>query len=211
MPHRKFLSLVISAAVLSLACGKDSGTVGPIYSGTGHVVVQLTDAPFPIDSVQSVDVFVMRVEARPSDASEADAAEGTDEATAHSNGWVTLASPNASFNLLALQNGISTTLGEADLVPGVYRGFRLILDVSRSSVTLVNGMKLTSSSTPNIEFPSAAQTGIKIAVQNGVTIRADQTTTLLVDFDVGRSFVLRGNSLSQNGLLFTPVVQASAQ
>ena len=212
MPREKVLGLALTAAAaLSLACGKGSDGVGPLVAGNGHVVVQLTDAPFPVDSVQSVDVFVMRVDARPSDVSEADAAEGTDDAAAHANGWLTLAEPNASFNLLSLQNGVSVTLGEADLVPGTYRGFRLIIDVSRSSVTLLNGTTLTSSSSPNIVFPSVAQTGIKIVMNSDVTILADQTTTLLVDFDVGNSFVLRGNSILQNGLLFQPVVHASAQ
>src|SRR5206468_2761287 len=35
------------------------------------------------------------------------------------------------------------------------------------------------------------------------------TTTLLVDFDVNNSFVMRGNSINQNGLLFKPVVNAT--
>lgn len=34
------------------------------------------------------------------------------------------------------------------------------------------------------------------------------TTDLLIDFDVGRSFVMRGNSISRNGLLFKPVIHA---
>lgn len=212
MPRRKLLGPArIAAAALCLACGKGSDGVGPLVAGNGHVVVQLTDAPFPVDSVQSVDVFVMRVDAREADASDADASEATDDASSHSKGWITLAEPNASFNLLSLRNGVTATLGEADVVPGTYRGFRLIIDVSRSSVTLLNGMTLTSSSSPNIVFPSAAQTGIKIVLNNNVTVLADQTTTLLVDFDVGNSFVLRGNSILQNGLLFKPVVHASAQ
>jgi hypothetical protein len=212
MPHRKLLGpVVIGATALCLACGKSSDGVGPLVAGNGHVIVQLTDAPFPVDSVQSVDVFVMRVDARPADVSDADAATATDDASAQSNGWITLAEPNASFNLLSLQNGVTATLGEADIVPGTYRGFRLIIDVSRSSVTLLNGMTLTSSSSPNIVWPSAAQTGIKIVLNNAVTVLADETTTLLVDFDVGNSFVLRGNSILQNGLLFKPVVHASAQ
>jgi hypothetical protein len=34
-------------------------------------------------------------------------------------------------------------------------------------------------------------------------------TTLLVDFDVNNSFVMRGNTIAQNGLLFKPVITAT--
>jgi hypothetical protein len=42
-----------------------------------------------------------------------------------------------------------------------------------------------------------------------VQIVAGQTTTLLVDFDINNSFVMRGNAIAQNGLLFKPVVRAT--
>ena len=38
---------------------------------------------------------------------------------------------------------------------------------------------------------------------------AEGTTSMLIDFDVGKSFVMRGNSISQNGLLFKPVIHAT--
>jgi hypothetical protein len=34
---------------------------------------------------------------------------------------------------------------------------------------------------------------------------------MVVDFDLGRSFVMRGRTVAQNGLLFKPVVRATAQ
>ena len=39
--------------------------------------------------------------------------------------------------------------------------------------------------------------------------RAAATTKVLVDFEVAQSFVLRGNSLAQNGLLFKPVMRGT--
>jgi hypothetical protein len=44
-----------------------------------------------------------------------------------------------------------------------------------------------------------------------VTVADGGTTTLVVDFDVANSFVMRGNSLSQQGLLFKPVVKATVK
>jgi len=34
---------------------------------------------------------------------------------------------------------------------------------------------------------------------------------MVVDFDVANSFVMRGNSLAQNGLLFKPVIRATVK
>lgn len=73
------------------------------------------------------------------------------------------------------------------------------------------GTVLTSSSSPSVTFPSAAQSGIKVNLGKPITISTDGTTTALVDFDVSRSFVIRGNTIDANGLLFKPVVRGTVQ
>jgi len=204
------LMMVAAAAVGALAaCGSDS--TAP--SGGGRMVVKLTDAPFPTDSVKSVDVWVLRVDARQTDADSGAAATATSADSSAAAGWKTLASPNASFNLLALQNGVTSTLGDTTVGAGSYGAFRLIIDPSKSSVTLKNGQVLTSSSSPNVTFPSASRSGIKINLTGAgsVSVGADSTTTVVVDFDVGNSFVMRGSSLAQNGLLFKPVIKATSK
>jgi len=178
-------------------------------SGSGTVAVRLTDAPFSSDSVKSVDIFVVRVDARASDADSATADHALSSDSAESSGWKTLATPNASFNLLSLQNGISAALGQASIPAGTYSGLRLIIDPSQSSVTLKNGTKLTNTSSPSVTFPSAARSGIKIVLSQPVPVVANTTTTLLVDFDVNNSFVQRGNTIDRNGLLFKPVIKAT--
>jgi hypothetical protein len=196
-----------AAAVAAVACGSDS--TAP--SGSGTMVVQLTDAPFPTDSVKSVDVFVVRVDARSNDADSTAAATSMTDDSSSAAGWKTVASPNAMYNLLALQNGTTATLGTTSLSAGSYSGLRLIIDPSKSSLTLKNNQVLTSTSSPNVTFPSASRSGIKIVVTKPVTVTAGSTTTLLVDFDVANSFVMRGNSLSLNGLLFKPVIKATVK
>lgn len=193
------------ACVLAAACGSDSSSATGANNGT--VVVQLTDAPFSTDSVKSVDVFVLRVDARSATADSAAADENVDNASA--GGWVTLASPNQSYPLLSLQHGATATLGSAPLTAGTYSGLRLIIDPTKSSVTLKNGTVLTSSSSPSVKFPSAAHSGLKINLAQPLTVSGSGTTTLLVDFDVNNSFVMRGNSINQNGLLFKPVINAT--
>lgn len=200
---------LVSAALLGAAalgaCSDDLTSVND--SSNGRLVVRLTDAPFLTDSVKSVDVFVVRVDGRLAQASDAEAESDADDAS--KGGWNTLASPNASINLLALQNGVSTTLGDAELAAGTYNGFRLIIDPSKSSITLKNGKVLTGNDDPGIKFPSAGKSGIKIQVAEGVKIVGGGVTTLLVDFDVNQSFVQRGNSIEKNGLLFKPVIKAT--
>lgn len=184
----RFIGALGALAVLG-AC--DATDAGP-----GKLTVQLTDAPFPFDEVESVNVHVVRVDAKVATTTTAEA-EDPDE----TDGWITLASPNATIDLIDLNGGKLTTLGTATLASGTYRSFRLIIDPAQSGVTLTDG------SEPDIIWPSAAQTGIKVNLTTPVVVSSD-SSVFIIDFDIGRSFVMRGNSIEQNGLLFKPVVQA---
>ena len=198
-----------AAFALPLACS-DSNSTSPLNSsGSGTMVVRLADAPFSSDSVKAVTIYVMRVDARQSDADSATTDRDLSDDSLSMGGWNTVATPNAAFDLLSLQNGIAATLGQATLAAGTYSGFRLVIDPSRSSVTLKNGAVMTSTSSPSVTFPSAARSGIKIVLSQPVQIVANTTTNLLVDFDVNNSFVQRGNSIDKNGLLFKPVIRAT--
>ncbi len=200
---------VIGGAIAALALfGACSDSTAP---ASGTLVVQLTDAPFSVDSVSRVDIYVVRVDGRIADADSATAAMGATRDSASTNGWKTLASPGAMVNLLSYQNGTVLGLGQASVPAGSYKGFRLVIDPSKSSITLKNGIVMTGTSTPSASFPSGATSGLKIALTGPVVVAAGGTTTMVVDFDVGNSFVLRGNSLSLNGLLFKPVIRATVR
>lgn len=193
-----------SAAIFAVACS-DSTT----SQGTGSLRIQLTDAPFSSDSVKRVDIFVVRVDAKMADTDSSEAATATSTDSSAAGGWTTIATPNALIELLALRNGIFTTLGAKTVAAGEYKSLRLIINPSKSSVTLKNGTVLTNTSSPSVSFPSAASSGIKIKLASALTVRANDTTTTLVDFDVDNSFVQRGNNIAQNGLLFKPVIKAT--
>jgi len=208
MKRSMFAASVLIASITIGACG--GSDTAP--RGTGTLVVQLTDAPFPTDSVKSVDIFVVRVDGRVEDVDDASAdTHVATESESEGDGWKTLATPNASINLLELQNGVVSTVGEAKIDAASYRGFRLVIDPSKSSVTLKNGQVLTNTSSPSVMFPSASRSGIKIALASPVVVGEDGKTTMVVDFDVASSFVMRGNSLAQNGLLFKPVIRATVK
>jgi hypothetical protein len=192
MKQRTLRSLAATFAFLAQACSDGTG------GGTGTLQVRLTDKPFPFSEVTSVDVFIVRIDARTTEPSTGEA-----EDEDNMSGWTTIAEPNASVNLLTLSNGTTMNLGEATLPTGTYNGFRLIIDPAQSSITLTDG------SNPQVFWPSAAQTGIKINLDAPVTL-TESGSMMVVDFDVGRSFVMRGNSISQNGLNFKPVLRGTA-
>jgi Domain of unknown function (DUF4382) len=200
-------ALASAAALGALACGDDGLTAtSPAASGSGTLVVQLTDAPFPFDSVKSVDVFVVRIDAKAAgtDADSAEAAKDTADADKGKDGWTTLAEPKAKIDLLTLQNGKTSTLGQTALPAGTYKAFRLIIDPKQSSVTLKSG------DTVAVTWPSAGRSGIKIQLDKDVTLGKDSTKTMVVDFDVSQSFVMRGLGM-KNGLLFKPVIRATSK
>jgi hypothetical protein len=190
---RLFAAFVIGTFALA-ACSDSSGT------GTGLLTLRLTDAPFPFDDVARVDVYVIRVDAKTAATTAADAADEADH-----TGWTTITdAPIGLINLLELNNGKTINLGAATLATGNYRSFRLILDTDKSSITLKD-----DPTNPPIFFPSAGQTGIKVILDEPIQLTEDGTAMTL-DFDIGRSFVMRGNTAA-NGFNFKPVIRAVAE
>jgi hypothetical protein len=208
-PMRSAATAIVAAGTFLSLTACDSASAPK----TGTLSVALTDAPFPYDQVSRADVWVVRIDAKRADASDADVAENvSDDESANtdpSRDWVTVAEPNASIDLLELQHGNVTNLGQVTLPTGRYKGFRLILDTQKSSVTLADGTVLTGASTPGIAWPSAGRTGVKIVLTKPIEV-VEGGSLMVVDFDLGNSFVLRGNTIQENGLLFKPVIRATA-
>ena len=204
MKFKPLFSFILALGALA-ACS-DSESLGP---GQGRIAVRMTDAPFPLDDVASIDIFVVRVEAKTQVTTEEDAALDLEADDAESDGWIILAEPNEKFDLMDLRNGVTVFLGDAIVPEGDYRSFRLIIDTDRSSVTLKDGTVLTANSSPSIKFPSAGNSGIKIILTDNIVVEEGVTTDVLLDFDAEESFVLRGNTIMQNGLLFKPVIKAT--
>jgi hypothetical protein len=188
----RLFALIALGTLGVAACSDSSGT------GTGLLTVRLTDAPFPFSDVARVDVFVVRVDARSAEPTDPQATDASNQ-----DGWTTVATPNASINLLDLGDGKTTNLGATTLVTGTYNGFRLIIDPSKSSITLTDG------TTPAIMFPSAGQSGIKINLDKPIEL-TENGSVMTLDFNIGSSFVMRGNN-ARNGFIFKPVIRAVAE
>lgn len=196
----KLGSIAALVTVLFVAAACDNSSTNLTQSNSGQVNLLLTDAPFPFAEVKRVDVFVVRIDGKTADTNDTEAANESDM-----KGWTTLASPDTSINLLDLTNGKTANLGVATLPAGTYRGFRLIIDTDKSSVTLNDNTK------PHVKWPSAGKNGIRILLDDPFVLGGTGSSSLLIDFDLGRSFVMRGNSISRNGLLFKPVIRATTQ
>jgi hypothetical protein len=226
---RRSVIAISTATLFGLAACSDStgagmGTVGvrltnesvaaAVASVAADVSGSDSDSPLPAGSVKSVDIFVVRIDAKREEPSDDDAAEATEDSESEKSGWVTVAEPNALFDLMKLADGTNTFLGDAKVAAGSYNGFRLIIDPMKSSVTLNDDANtvIGGGSIVGLKFPSAAKTGIKIKLSGGaVDVTEGATTTLVVKFDVSKSFVVRGNSIEQNGLLFKPVIRGTKE
>ena len=216
-----FAVALIGAVACSDSTSAGSGTVSVrltnqsvAASVVGDVIASDEVSPLPAGAVKSVDIFVVRVDAKREEPTDDDAAEATEDSESEKGGWVTVAEPNAKFDLMKLADGTNTFLGDAKVAAGSYNGFRLIIDPAKSSVTLNDATNtvIGGESIVGLKFPSAAKTGIKIKLSDGaVDVKAGETSTLVVKFDVSNSFVVRGNSIEQNGLLFKPVIHGEKQ
>src|SRR5438105_12676705 len=101
---RLTVALIVAAALIAgtEACYKDDST-GTGNHGKPMAKVLLTDAPFPFDSVASVTVYVVRIEA----------STATD--TTGGGDWVVITEPRQASNLLTLQQCGTALVGEAEL------------------------------------------------------------------------------------------------
>lgn len=194
----------LAAAILWLiasGCNADSNQRPPTTTGT--LAVQMTDAPLPIDSVTSVKIFVVRVDAKSTGVADAEAAD-----PAVMSGWYTVATPNKIIDVMTLRSGSVEALGGNSAVPtDAYHSLRLVIDTDQSSIVLRNGSVLTSTSTPPVKWPSSGKIGIRVLVPQPIQVLANPaTSTALIDFNLAGSFTVPGTSVATAGLVFLPEV-----
>ena len=183
------LALLMFAVFAVAGCNTDENSMP---EGKGRLNVHLTDAPFPIQLVSSTWVTIDRVEIRKT--SDADAEE-------EDSSFMVIAEGEMEFDLLDLTNGITEQIASVDLEPGSYDMIRL--RVVDSKVTLNNGEVY------DLKVPSGSTSGLKIKIHPAIMIEAGQTSDVLLDFDVSKSFVAKGNVAAGNiiGFNFKPVVR----
>jgi hypothetical protein len=180
----KLILLCLLGGVLLTACGGGGGggSSSSVSTGQGTVATSLTDAS--TNAYRAIYVTIAEVEVHPDSG----------------GGWQTVASPNRTYNLLHLVNGVRETLGIADLDAGHYSQMRLILgDTPDSGLNILsqphpyaNYLVDQNDAVHELTVPSGLRTGLKIV--HGFDIEADQRTELVLDFDALRSVVKAGAS-----------------
>ena len=207
----KFIfSLLMAMALIIMSCsdGEGSGSA----EGTGTLSVQLTDAPFPYELVAEANVTVYKVEARQVDNDDDsdddmndDSSDDTDDSSDDDNyPFITLMEEEIDVNLLELTNGLTQQLAEIDVPAGSY-------DLIRVYVKGVN-VVLTDGTVYDLKVPSGDASGIKVFVDPAISVTSGLSSDLLLDFDVSKSFVAKGNlntPAGLNGFNFKPVIKAS--
>ncbi|MCK4578353.1 MAG: DUF4382 domain-containing protein, partial [Candidatus Marinimicrobia bacterium] len=121
--------------------------------------------------------------------------------TTLSNAFITLSEDSATFNLLDLRNGITTSLAELEVPAGSYGLVRIY--VTGGSVVMKD------STVYDLKVPSGEQTGIALHINPALEVVSGITSDLLLDFDVEKSFVAKGGKNNINGFNFKPVIRAA--
>ena len=200
MRTKVFLYAMSMLSLVLVACSNDANN-GANADTMGRLTLQLTDAPFPFDMVAEANVTVFKIDARLANSEDEDV-EGDSEEDGYP--FITLMEEEVPVNLLDLTNGVTEELADLEVPAGTY-------DLIRVYVKGVN-VVLTDDRTFDLDVPSGEQTGIKIFIDPALTVAGGLSSDLLLDFDVSRSFVAKGNTKSVdgiNGFNFKPVIKVS--
>jgi len=184
---KKSLFLIITAAMLISGCRKYDTTSGP-----GRLSVKITDDPFNISYVESATVTITKIELRK-----------TGDLT--ENPFVVLSEDSVTVDLIKLRNGLTEELINLEIPQGNYDLVRLYIQES--------SLKIRDQADPFcLKIPSGKQTGIKVFISPELTVEGGLTAELLLDFDLSKSFVMRGNlrhAAGVNGFIFKPCIRAT--
>jgi len=184
---RKFLAFTAVLCLLLINGCKDETS----DMSKGTIVISLTDAPFNYELLEEANVTINKIELR--------------KKSREGSSFIVLSENEMNVNLVDLQNGITKELVNLEVAAGDYDLLRLY--ITKSSVRLKEGAEF------DLKVPSSMQSGLKVFVNPDLSVTGGLTTELLLDFDVSKSFVPKGNiKLSSfNGFNFKPVIRAVNQ
>src|SRR5437773_10630590 len=185
------LSLALLAvATITAACYQDDARISG-NSPAAKAKVLLTDDPFPFDSVQSVQVYIVSI------AVSTHPDTGTSADSMH---WVTVAAPHRQVDLLTLQQGLTDSLGVGVVTADQYKAVLVTINVDSSA-----GIRFKNGSQAVVRWNGSGQESYASFVEAPVNI-PDTGAVIVLDFDVGRSF--QYNNWGDGAFDFFPWIRA---
>jgi len=185
------LSLALLAvATITAACYQDDARIAPNSAGPSAKVL-LTDDPFPFDSVQSVQVYIVSIalSTHPDTGTSADSMQ-----------WVTVAAPHRQVDLLTLQQGLTDSLGVGTVRADQYKAVLVTINVDSSA-----GIRFKNGSAAVVRWNGSGQESYGSFVEAPINV-PDTGAVIVIDFDVGRSFVY--NQLGDGAFDFFASIRA---
>ena len=195
-----FFALTILVTGLLTGCNDFAEDLNEYDSDkTGTVIIKMTDAPFPADLVSEANITIDWIKLLKQDSEEGDDNDSLSVIMIELE-------DNMTLNLLSLSNGVTEILSETDVPAGTYDEIRLHITDA--------GIMLKDSTYFDLKVPSGDASGLKIKINPALDLGENMISEVLLDFDVSRSFVLRGNMKHGYdkvvGFIFKPVIRAVA-
>jgi hypothetical protein len=179
----------VTAVILVAGCYQDEAT-NSLPANRRATRVLVTDAPFPFDTVESVDIYFISISA----SIEPDT--GNDAGSMH---WVPIVEPHRQINLLSLQRGTTSLLGEKQIPANQYKAIQVVIDVDSSAIRFKNGSQAV------VRWGGSGRQAIHTFVEAAMAV-PDSGADIVLDFDVGRSFAF--NNLGDGAFDFFPFIRA---
>ncbi len=183
---------LLAVTTIALGCYKDDvRALGGPDGLKPMAKVLLTDDPFPFDSVQSVQVYIVGIDVstRPDTGTSADSMH-----------WVNVAAPHRQVDLLTLQQGLTDSLGIGEVTADQYKAVRVTINVDSSA-----GIRFKNNSPAVVRWNGSGQESYAVFVQAPINV-PDTGAVIVIDFDVGRSFVY--NQLGDRAFDFFAAIRA---
>lgn len=192
-----FVALLIITAT---SCANDN-TTDPV----GTLSLKLTDAPMHYDQFMSASVTIDKIEIGNSH---------------DANSFITLTDAPMTYNLMALVNGMTSTMATVEIPVGDYDLMRLY--ISSTEMKMANGDSFTyNMHQEGYSGSGMMQNGMMLNNQNrSIDIQLDHLMTIsngsmsefLLDIDVDQSFMLEGVTynnmmMGMTGFTFMPTMR----
>jgi len=177
-------ALLLVGCLLVLAGCNTSGSPS-VSGGTGHLEINLTDAPIDLSNVTSVDVTITDVLVY----------SGVAGMNDDGSGPIVLSTHPETFNLLSLTGGATDLLASGEVPAGFYQ--RVRLEISSASLTYLDG------TTVDLKIESN-----KVDIPIPFQISTGDGSTILLDFDAAAS--VQVNETASDTFILRPVVTPKA-